>query len=488
MRRFSWSTLASAAALSAAGLLVLELYRRRRKRLIASQAAGLVEGTITAESPRKDRVSSEVERSEYPPLSEEDKARASAHLKFGNTCARTGFPEKALKHYAKAIEIRPDYPSAHHNMGGVCQRLLRFEEAISHYQAALRFKPSLVEAMSNLAVAQLNAKKPRDAVDSCRRAIVMQRDAGNGMNLEASHHLNVAMRLLGQKAEAAEETWRALEQLVCAKPTAAADGWARPPPIVVSPGRVPMPACEPPLPALTVVCVKWGAKYGADYVNKLNAMARRALGPGGVAAFICFTEDGGGLDPTVEVRPLAHRDDWEGWWFKAQLFSRSAGLSGRVLYLDLDTVLVGSLAPLRTYEGRFATLSTAGFDAEEGFVDGYNTSVILWDASDAAAQSASNAGGGKSAGGGGAGAGSLTSLHDCLRAEVFECLMRWDHWVEMNVPRCDLLQDMYPGLFVDYRTHCKAQGPPAGSACVCFPRFPKPHEADAAWIREHWVA
>ena len=57
----------------------------------------------------------------------------------------------------------------------------------------------------------------------------------------------------------------------------------------------------------------------------------------------------------------------------------------------------------------------------------------------------------------------------------------------MNVPRCDLLQDLYPGLFVDYRTHCKAKGPPAGSACVCFPRFPKPHEADAAWIREHWV-
>ena len=137
MRRFSWSTLASAAALSAAGLLVLELYRRRRKRLIASQAAGLVEGTITAESPRKDRVSSEVERSEYPPLSEEDKARASAHLKFGNTCARTGFPEKALKHYAKAINLDPTDagPKAHvlhSNVSAVYLAKSKWAEALRH--------------------------------------------------------------------------------------------------------------------------------------------------------------------------------------------------------------------------------------------------------------------------------------------------------------------------------------------------------------------
>ena len=53
-----------------------------------------------------------------------------------------------------------------------------------------------------------------------------------------------------------------------------------------------------------------------------------------------------------------------------------------MLYLDLDTVLVDtySLAPLRSYAGAFATLSTAGFDAEEGYIDGYNTSAMLWEA------------------------------------------------------------------------------------------------------------
>ena len=55
------------------------------------------------------------------------------------------------------------------------------------------------------------------------------------------------------------------------------------------------------------------------------------------------------------------------------------------------------------------------------------------------------------------------------------------------MPAADLLQDMHPGLFVDYRTHGKESGPPEGSACVCFPRFPKPHEAKAEWIDQNWV-
>ena len=34
------------------------------------------------------------------------------------------------------------------------------------------------------------------------------------------------------------------------------------------------------------------------------------------------------------------------WWLKAYLFSREAGLTGPVLYLDLDTVVCGDLENL----------------------------------------------------------------------------------------------------------------------------------------------
>ena len=59
-------------------------------------------------------------------------------------------------------------------------------------------------------------------------------------------------------------------------------------------------------------------------------------------------------------------------------------------------------------------LAAADFDAEEGNADGYNSSVMLWDAGEG-------------------GDGPLRSLHDSLTPEVFQCLMRWDHWIEMVV-------------------------------------------------------
>src|SRR5882672_12036190 len=52
----------------------------------------------------------------------------------------------------------------------------------------------------------------------------------------------------------------------------------------------------------TVICMKWGKAYGADYANKLRSMVsrntRRPL------RFICFTDDAAGLSPEIEALPL----------------------------------------------------------------------------------------------------------------------------------------------------------------------------------------
>ena len=205
-------------------------------------------------------------------------SRAKVHLKFGNVCARSGKPEKALEHYTTAIQLRPSYAAAHHNAGGVCQRLKRFEEAVTHYEAALRIKPMLVEAASNLAVAHLNCRQPAAALEWCRRAIELQAAAGDGLNTEAFHHLNVALRLLGRKREAIEESWRVIgeeeRKRSLLEPT---------PSHFRRPAAVEVPDAPPPheCPALlTLVCVKWGSKYGADYVNKLLRGVRRHEAPG----------------------------------------------------------------------------------------------------------------------------------------------------------------------------------------------------------------
>ena len=47
-----------------------------------------------------------------------------------------------------------------------------------------------------------------------------------------------------------------------------------------------------------VLCMKWGTKYGPDYVNRLYAMVRRHLT--GDFSFVCLTTLGfGDLSPSV---------------------------------------------------------------------------------------------------------------------------------------------------------------------------------------------
>ena len=385
--------------------------------------------------------------------------RASAHIKFGNIAARGDKLEMALKHYALAAKLRPRSAAARYNAASICQRLKRFEDAVGHYEAALALRADFVEAASNLAVALLNCRRPAEAVGWCRTALRLEAAKG-GFNREAFHHLNVALRLTGERELAVAETWAQIAALIGATGDSEPSIVRLPPAPALATGKP---------PPVTVVCVKWGEKYDAEYTNKLHRAVRRWLPE--AAKFVCFTDDANGLEAGVEARPLPVRDDWEGWWFKAFLFSREAQLSGRVLYLDLDTVIVGPLTPLLAYTGAFATLAAAYFQAEEGVADGFNSSAMLWDA-----------------GGGGlfaSRASPLAPLHDALSPSVFRCLMRWDHWVEMVAPGAHVLQELFPGLFVDFRGDCK-DGPPAGAAVVCFPRYPKPHEASADWIDANW--
>ena len=104
----------------------------------------------------------------------------------------------------------------------------------------------------------------------------------------------------------------------------------------------------------SVVCMKWGDKYGAEYVNRLyNMVARNTTLP---FKFVCFTDNTNGLLPEIESRPLPEMDlppDKERGWRKLSLFRKDVGLEGRVLFLDLDTVIVGNIDDYFTIDGKF---------------------------------------------------------------------------------------------------------------------------------------
>ncbi len=97
-----------------------------------------------------------------------------------------------------------------------------------------------------------------------------------------------------------------------------------------------------------LICINWGTKYGAPFINRLYAMAARNITP--PFTFTCFTDNRQGLHPEILCEDLPPLDIGKmpektpGIWNKSRLWGAKLGnLSGPVLFLDLDIVIVGSL-------------------------------------------------------------------------------------------------------------------------------------------------
>ena len=117
--------------------------------------------------------------------------------------------------------------------------------------------------------------------------------------------------------------------------------------------------------AANVLCIKWGTKYGSEYVNRLYHGVRKHLSV--PFRFVCLTEKVAGIDPDIDVYPLPVTpfdeqafDAKKGGetWRKIGLFQPGiADLDGDTLFLDLDIVLTGSLDEFFTYQpGRFCVI------------------------------------------------------------------------------------------------------------------------------------
>ena len=105
------------------------------------------------------------------------------------------------------------------------------------------------------------------------------------------------------------------------------------------------------------LCIKWGTKYGVDYVNRLYRGVSKYMK--GDFRFVCLTEISDGIDDGVEVYPLPVTSFDEGamdakvggeTWRKVGLFQPNlADLEGDTIFLDLDIVIMGDLDPLFRY-------------------------------------------------------------------------------------------------------------------------------------------
>lgn len=154
---------------------------------------------------------------------------------------------------------------------------------------------------------------------------------------------------------------------------------------------------------LTVCCVfvKGPYPYTADYVVRLERMVRRYLAR--PIQFVCLVDQ-------HTIRPVLDSDtpirvvqvdsvapyvptNGGGYWNKVRLFDPKLFTQGRVLYLDLDSLIVAPLDPIVDYPTPFG-LTEDAFVVERAHLDTdrygrklvrrYNSSVMVWDAGHAA--------------------------------------------------------------------------------------------------------
>jgi hypothetical protein len=136
---------------------------------------------------------------------------------------------------------------------------------------------------------------------------------------------------------------------------------------------------------ITVACV-WvhaNVPYATEYVIYLRRMVKRNLAR--PHRFVCLTDKPRGLPRHIEAievpRPRART---YGWWSKLELFNRAHALGDRVLYLDLDSLVVAPLDPIVDFPAPFALIpdERSLFVPRNGLqaVHRFNSSVMVWSA------------------------------------------------------------------------------------------------------------
>jgi uncharacterized Rossmann fold enzyme len=186
------------------------------------------------------------------------------------------------------------------------------------------------------------------------------------------------------------------------------------------------------------------AGCGAEYVNILYEAVELNLSV--PHKFVCFTDNPDGIE--CETRPI----QGNGWFAKLFLFKEFT--EGRVIFLDLDTVITGNIDHLAEYTGDFALLR------DFYKPDGYGSGVMLWR--------------------GGYG----HQITDSFIADGQPEIEGGDQVYIESMVRADYVQDLFPEKIISYKAHATLGIPPKTSI-VCFHGLPRPHQVDG-WVKLFW--
>lgn len=201
-----------------------------------------------------------------------------------------------------------------------------------------------------------------------------------------------------------------------------------------------------------------GGEYTPEHARAILSGLARYRAPGDPPVrFVVLTDL-----PYFGVERIPLSTGWPGWWAKMELFRPGFVPDGeRVFYLDLDTVVTGSLSDLLGYEGEFAALADFYWPASLGsgvmaWKAGTGLTKALWDAAWRVNPNARD-----------------TQLHyGSDQGLIQEVVGRY----------YDRIQALYPEQVVSYKVHCQGPPPvlPENARLVCAHGVPKPWHPE--WV------
>lgn len=192
---------------------------------------------------------------------------------------------------------------------------------------------------------------------------------------------------------------------------------------------------------MTIACILNGDKYTPRWVDALKYMVDANMTV--EHRFVCLTTRGG-----MQCDIIPDRSGWTTWWAKLNFFnpnhpSRQNG--GPLVYMDIDTVIAGSLDFFAEFKGEFGVI--ADVYRPKGF------------------------------------GGGVFMLGEGFGREVFDTFNEhpWEYinsmasdmqFYEKFRHRAELLTDLFPGRIVSYKVHCR-DGLPENASIVRFHGSPK---------------
>lgn len=126
---------------------------------------------------------------------------------------------------------------------------------------------------------------------------------------------------------------------------------------------------------LSVVCYRWGTRYTSEHVNRLYRQCKQHIAQ--EFEMLCVTDNPMGLDPKIVRVPLNR--DWVSLgnaYPKLETFAPGRIMGDRVLMLDLDIQILGSIDELIEGAGPFKIWRDAMYP-KQGYL--YNSSIVLKD-------------------------------------------------------------------------------------------------------------